>query len=212
MTEPLLRLAINTHNSHIHTQSPLSVPAGEKTQPLGQGPGARGGIQRAVEVSPQFQIQPAVNYWHGKIQPCASTPSAAFKPNSSTSLCVCAWDSLDPNPAPQLLNKGGRKPQHSKRKRGTQREWMPEMRKLECSPWGQNEWLADILLAWLWSLVVQNNAWKKVSFHYIYCHNLSFSSLCSTFMLIHSGPSCVQRYLSFTVISRGIYNTYLWNA
>lgn len=35
------------------------------------------------------------------------------------------------------------------------------MRKLECSPWGQNEWLADILLARVRSPVVRNNAWKK---------------------------------------------------
>ena len=87
-------LTDRTPNTHTHTHTLthtlnlLRVSAGRKAQPLGQGPveGSRG--QRR---SPQFQIQPAVSYWPGKIQPQVSTPSAAFKPNSSTSLCVLAY-------------------------------------------------------------------------------------------------------------------------
>lgn len=93
-----------THTTHTHTES-IECPS--RREDTASGPGASAGIQRAVKVSPQFPIQPTVNYWHGKTQPSASTPSAAFKPNSSTSLC--AWDSLDPNPSPQLLNKRKKK-------------------------------------------------------------------------------------------------------
>lgn len=82
MTELLL-----THTHTQHTHSLLSVPAGAKTQPLGQGPAKGSGGQRR---SPQSQIQPAVSKWHGKIQSKDSTPSGALKPNSSTSLCVPA--------------------------------------------------------------------------------------------------------------------------
>lgn len=161
-----------THTKHTHTES-IECPS--RREDAASGPGASAGIQRAAKVSPQFQIQPTVNYRHGKTQPSASTPSAAFNPNSSTSLC--AWDFLDPNPAPQLLNKSKRKLQQQKQGNTERMDTSDEKPQ---SP-GQNEWVADILLATLGCLVLQNSAGKisknplhllpHSSFIYLYYNN-----------------------------------------
>ena len=183
---PLTHTA-NTHtltHTHTHTQSPLSVPAGERTQPLGQGPGARGGIQRAVEVSPQFQIHPAVKYWHGKIQPCDSTPSAAFKPNSSTSSCVCACAGVREIPLTlTLLHSCWTREEESRstREKERDRERM-EAREEKAWMWSQGaKWMTHWHpLGWTQESCLFRTMLgkKKVSFHYIYCH-IYHSVLCT---------------------------------